>query len=190
MSYPGHILYEKTGQAPAPSKDFHQLLVSETEVTLRGWKVSVRKDQRLIPPSQRKISWDEFDEDTRMQSEISRIFGEETLSQVHALICGDWLIRLPVDLIMKLCGYLELQDIARLAQVCRKLRDVCCSDKLWENIYRTHCDTVTEKVISLAAEVGWKKLFFTNKLQLQKEMRRRDRQRNNPSNSENLFITE
>lgn len=179
MSYPGHVLYEKTGQAPPPSKDFHQLLVGETEVTLRCWKVSVRKDQRLIPPSQKKVHWDEFDEDTRLQSEIMRIFGEETLSQVHALICGDWLIRLPVDIVLRICDSLELQDIAHLAQVCRKLRDICCSDKLWEQIYRTHCDTVTENMISLAQEVGWKKLFFTNKLQLQKEMQRRGREKIN-----------
>lgn len=179
-----HIIYERTGQAPSPSKDFYQLLVTNTQVTLRGWKVSVRKDQRLIPPSQRKIPWEDFDEDTRMQSEISRIFGEETLSQVHALICGDWLIRLPVDLIVRLCTYIDLEDIARLAQVCRKTRDICSGDRLWECIYRAHCDTVTDEMTSLASEVGWQKLFFTNKLQLQKEVRRhKERQQNNANDS-------
>ena len=116
-----------------------------------------------------------------MQSEISRIFGEEALSQVHALICGDWLIRLPVDLIVRLCTYLTLQDIARLAMVCRRTREICSSDQLWEQIYRSHCDTVTEEMISLATEVGWQKLFFTNKLQLQKEVRRlKERKQNIP----------
>lgn len=186
-----HIIFERTGQAPSPSKDFHQLLVSNTHVTLRGWKVSVRKDQRLIPPSQRKIAWGEFDEDTRMQSEITRIFGEDALSQVHALICGDWLIRLPVDLIVRLCTYIDLEDVARLAQVCRKMRDICSSDLLWERIYRAHCDTVTEEVISLATEVGWQRLFFTNKLQLQKEMRRhKERQQNKAGDSRSAFMTE
>lgn len=185
-----HIIYEKTGQAPAPSKDFHQLLVSNTQVTLRGWKVSVRKDQRLIPPTQRKITWEEFDADTRMQSEITRIFGEGTLSQVHALICGDWLIRLPVDLIVLLCTYIDLADIARLAQVCRKMRDVCSSDRLWERIYRAHCDTVTDEMTSLATEVGWKKLFFTNKLQLQKEVRRHKERLQSVGDSRKAFMTE
>ena len=45
---------------------------------------------------------------------------------------------------------------------------LCGAEALWEQIYETHCGTtVTDEMKSLAEEMGWKKMFFTNKLQLQ-----------------------
>lgn len=169
----GTILFEKTGQAPSPSKDFHQLLVTENLVILRTWRISVRKDQRYIPPSQRKVPLEEFDEDTTLQTDISRIFGEETLRLVYSIVCKDWLARLPKNILIRIASFLDLVDIARLGSVCKSLRKVCASDELWEKIFITHCDTITDETRALAKEVGWKKVFFTNKLQLQVQMRRR-----------------
>ena len=169
----GTILFEKTGQAPSPSKDFHQLLVTENLVILRTWRISVRKDQRYIPPSQRKVPLEEFDEDTTLQTDVSRIFGEETLRLVHSIVCKDWLARLPKNVLIRIASFLDLVDIARLGSVCKSLRKVCSSDELWEKIFITHCDTITDETRALAKEVGWKKVFFTNKLQLQVQMRRR-----------------
>ena len=169
----GTILFEKTGQAPSPSKDFHQLLVTENLVILRTWRISVRKDQRYIPPSQRKVPLEEFDEDTTLQTDISRIFGEETLRLVYSIVCKDWLARLPKNILIRIASFLDLVDIARLGSVCKSLRKVCSSDELWEKIFITHCDTITDETRALAKELGWKKVFFTNKLQLQVQMRRR-----------------
>lgn len=169
----GTILFERTGQAPSPSKDFHQLLVTENLVILRTWRISVRKDQRYIPPSQRKVPLEEFDEDITLQTDISRIFGEETLRLVHSIVCKDWLARLPKNVLIRIASFLDLVDIARLGSVCKSLRKVCSSDELWEKIFITHCDTITDETRALAKEVGWKKVFFTNKLQLQVQMRRR-----------------
>lgn len=169
----GTILFEKTGQAPSPSKDFHQLLVTETQVILRTWKITVRKDQRYIPPSQRKVPNEEFHEDTMMQTEISRIFGENILRIVYGIVCKDWLARLPKPVLIRIATFLDLVDIARLSSVCRSLHKVCSGDELWEEIFTTHCDTVSDETRALAQEVGWRKVFFTNKLQLQVQMRRR-----------------
>ena len=83
------VFIEKVGQAPAPSKDFHQFVVNEREVIWRTWRIAIRRDQRGLPPSQKKVSWDEFDDDALLQSDISRVFGEETLKHVHAIVCGD-----------------------------------------------------------------------------------------------------
>ena len=44
---------------------------------------------------------------------------------------------------------------------------ICNTEALWEQIYEAHCDTVTDEMRSLAHEMGWKRMFFTNKLQLQ-----------------------
>lgn len=169
----GTILFEKTGQAPSPSKDFHQLLVTENQVILRTWRISIRKDQRYIPPSQRKVPLAEFDEDMLLQTDISRIFGEDTLRLVHGIVCKDWLARLPKNIVIHIASFLDLVDIARLGSVCRSLHKVCSSDELWEKIFLSHCDTITDETRALAQDVGWKKVFFTNKLQLRVQMRRR-----------------
>lgn len=173
MSRGRHIYYEKTGQAPSPSKDFHQLIVQDHEVIWRTWKVSLRKDLKAIPPSQKKVPWEDFDYDDITQSDISRVFGEDALRLVHALVCGDWLVRLPPNVVVHIASHLDLVDIARLGAVSKFLRKMCSSDELWEKVYRHHCDTVTEEIEELAKEVGWKKTFFTNKLQLQVQVRRR-----------------
>ena len=169
------VYIEKTAQAPAPSKDFHQLVVSDTEVKWRTWRIAIRRDQRGIPPTQRKTPWRDFDDDLLLQSDISRVFGEDTLRLVHALVCGDWLVRLPPRIVVHIVSFLELEDIIQLGRVCRFLRKVCSSNDLWEKIYRTHCDTLSEETRIFAGEVGWKKVFFTNKLQLRARARRQKR---------------
>ncbi|KAL0624795.1 F-box only protein 36 [Plecturocebus cupreus] len=51
--------------------------------------------------------------------------------------------------------------------------ELCMSDKLWEQIVQSTCDTITPDMRALAADVGWRKVFFTNKLQLQRQRHRR-----------------
>lgn len=49
---------------------------------------------------------------------------------------------------------------------------LCSSEEFWEQTVRLHCDTVTSGMEDLAKEVGWRIVFFTNKLQLQKQISR------------------
>ena len=45
---------------------------------------------------------------------------------------------------------------------------LCHSCELWERIYRKYSETpITPELEMLAQEKGWRRLFFTNKLQLQ-----------------------
>lgn len=50
---------------------------------------------------------------------------------------------------------------------------LCGSEEFWEQAVHRHCNTVSAEVASLAVEVGWRTIFFTNKLQLQKLISRR-----------------
>lgn len=185
----GKILIEKSSQAPPPSKDFHQLIVTETDVIWRTWKISLRKDQRYIPPSQKKVPWEDFHYDEILQNDISRVFHEDTLRHVHATVCGDWLVRLPESAVVKIASNLDLVDIARLGAVCRFLRKICSGDELWEKIFCAHCENVTEEMRAIALESGWKKLFFTNKLQLQVKVRRQ-RQKSAGKKKSSTFLTQ
>ncbi|CAI9552749.1 unnamed protein product [Staurois parvus] len=96
------------------------------------------------------------------------------LSYVINLCRGqyDFLERLSESLILYLLTFLDLQDIAQLSQVSHTFQKLCDSDKLWEHIVERSCDTVTPEMRALAQNIGWKQFFFTNKLQLQLQLRR------------------
>lgn len=57
-------LYEKTAVAPAPSKDFYQVVVTECGVVLSWWKISVRLKGRGLP-GEMVASWEDFKYDKR-----------------------------------------------------------------------------------------------------------------------------
>lgn len=50
---------------------------------------------------------------------------------------------------------------------------LCGSEEFWEQAVRRRCQTITAEAASLALEVGWRRIFFTSKLQLQKLISRR-----------------
>ena len=50
---------------------------------------------------------------------------------------------------------------------------LCESEEFWEQAVLQRCNTVSAEVASLALEVGWRSIFFTSKLQLQKMISRR-----------------
>uniref|UniRef100_A0A8C3IHR2 F-box protein 36 n=1 Tax=Chrysemys picta bellii TaxID=8478 RepID=A0A8C3IHR2_CHRPI len=141
-------LFETRAQAPAPSKDFYQLIVTRKEVIFRWWKISLRS---------------EF------------LFGANILEHIFNLCRGnfDFLERLPDPLLLYIISFLELEDIARLSQVSHRFKTICNSDTLWEKIVQNLCGAITPEMRALAQEVGWKQFFFTNKLQLQLQLRRR-----------------
>ena len=166
------VFIEKVGQAPPPSKDFHQLTVNETNVIWRTWKIAIRRDQRGLPPTQKKCPWVDFEDDTLLQSDISRVFGDETLKHVHAIVCGDWLIRLPPRVLVHIASFLDLIDIIHLSTTCKFTRKVCGSDQIWEKIFRIYCDTFTDEFKTMGKKDGWKKAFYTKKLHLRVKLRR------------------
>lgn len=166
------VFIEKVGQAPSPSKDFHQLVVNENEVIWRTWRIVIRRDERGMPPIQKKVLWDEFDDDALLQSDISRVFGEETLKHVHAIVCGDWLVRLPPRAIIHIASFLDLIDVVHLGAVCKLTRKICSSDMLWEKLVLFYCDTVTDDMKASAKINGWKNVFFANRLERGVKLRR------------------
>ncbi|XP_018423853.1 PREDICTED: F-box only protein 36 [Nanorana parkeri] len=168
------ILFECDGQAPAPSKDFYQLQVTRSEVIWRWWKISLRSEFRETKPGELKESHQDFVDDSTLQAQIGIVFSQKVLSYVLDLCRGqyDFLERLSESLLLYILTFLDLEDIAQLSQVSHTFQKLCNSDKLWEHIVERSCDTVTTEMRSLAQSIGWKQFFFTNKLQLQLQLRR------------------
>ncbi|KAM4771899.1 F-box only protein 36 [Rhinophrynus dorsalis] len=179
-----NILFESTGQAPAPNKDFYQLLVTRSEVIMRWWKISLRSEFRDAKPGELKESHEDFVYDTTLQSQIGIVFGQKTLQYVLNLCQGqyDYIERLPEPLLLSILTFLDLEDISQLSQVSHTFQKICKSDKLWERIVESSCDRVSPEMRSLALDIGWKQLYFTNKLQLQLQLRRRRKREEEESN--------
>jgi hypothetical protein len=61
-------------QAPAPSKDYCQLIMTSEKVILRRWKISLRNDSENRYPSEAKDSYEEFVYDESLQRILLFIF--------------------------------------------------------------------------------------------------------------------
>uniref|UniRef100_A0A2K6SH73 F-box protein 36 n=1 Tax=Saimiri boliviensis boliviensis TaxID=39432 RepID=A0A2K6SH73_SAIBB len=144
-------------------------------VIFRWWKISLRSEYRSTKPGEAKETHEDFLENAHLQSQTAIVFGVRILDYIINLCKGkfDFLERLPDDLLLNIISYLDLEDIARLSQTSHRFAKLCMSDKLWEQIVQSTCDTITPDMRALAADVGWRKMFFTNKLQLQRQLRRR-----------------
>ncbi|KAL5004960.1 hypothetical protein ScPMuIL_018416 [Solemya velum] len=169
-------LVDFSDQAPSPCKDFYHVFVTPDEFHFRWWKIvpPTRADS-CLPPFELKATYEDFLEDDRMHSEITRVAGENVINYLKNLAQGqlDYLPRLPQKALLKTLAYLDLEDIARLSQVSKQFKKLCCCDELWEKVYKMNSETpITTDLEQLAKCQGWKKLFFTNKLQLQVQLRR------------------
>ncbi|XP_066508721.1 F-box only protein 36-like isoform X2 [Hoplias malabaricus] len=169
------VLFEKSAQGPAPMKDYFHLQINTTQVIWRWWKISLRIDSRNTKPGEVIESHSDYLEDSSLQSQVLMVFGPEVLQYSRDVCKGqcDYLLRLPDSLLLNISTRLDLEDAAQLAQTCRRFKQLCSSEEFWEQTVRKHCDTVTAGMEDLAKEVGWRTVFFTNKLQLQKQISRR-----------------
>uniref|UniRef100_A0A9L0JQ41 F-box protein 36 n=1 Tax=Equus asinus TaxID=9793 RepID=A0A9L0JQ41_EQUAS len=150
-------------------------LIEEGQVIFRWWKISLRSEYRSTKPGEIKESHEDFLENSRLQVQVALIFGTRILDYVFNLCEGkfDFLERLSDNLLLSIISYLDLEDISRLSQTSHRFAKLCMSDKLWEQIVQSACDNITPDMRALAEDMGWRQMFFTNKLQLQRRLRKR-----------------
>jgi F-box protein 36 len=181
-------------QAPSPSKDYCQLVLTHSQVIYRCWRITLHGDSESRYPVEIKDSYEEFVHDENIQrnlfsprfhfpirfikkgyyfqiGNIQYIFGNNMFNYVKNIVEKgrlDILERLPERCIEKIVSYLQLEDIARLSQVNNFFRQLCRSDRVWINLYRQNYSAeITKELMQLAERDGWRKLFFTNKIKLQ-----------------------
>ncbi|XP_028987294.1 F-box only protein 36b [Betta splendens] len=168
-------LFEISGSGPPPNNNFYSLTVTKAEVIWRWWRISPRSVYRTSKPGQLKESHQDFLDDPELQRDVSMVFGLHILQYIKALCQGhyDYLERLPDSLLLRIINYLELEHVVQLERTSHKLRQLCGSEEFWEQAVRQRCNTVSADVAALALQVGWRSIFFTHKLQLQKLISRR-----------------
>ncbi|XP_013375278.1 PREDICTED: F-box only protein 36 isoform X3 [Chinchilla lanigera] len=149
------------------------------KIIFRWWKISLRSEYRSARPGESKDTHEDFLDNSYLQVQVALIFGARTLDYVFNLCKGkfDFLERLSDSLLLSIISYLDLEDVARLSQTSRRFAKLCKSDMLWEQIVQSACDTITPDMRTLAEDMGWRKMFFTNKLQLQRQLRKKKQRR-------------
>lgn len=102
------------------------------------------------------------------------MLGKSVLNYAKAVAKGhiDYLPRLPEKILLKIFDHLELEDIENLAEVNTFFNNICNSENTWKSLFQRHTEVQNTDVEMLASKIGWKKVFFTNKLQLQLLLRR------------------
>ncbi|KAG5451233.1 F-box only protein 36 [Clonorchis sinensis] len=173
--FPGGVLAELACTAPSPQRDFHHLLITTKSFTWRSWKITSRNDGAKYHPAESTATHEEFLHDERMQSDILRVLGPKVLEYCQNIAHGfiDYLVRLPSDVMAKIISHLQLEDVINLGYTCKAMHALCNDNNLWKDIFcRNSPSAVNETVEELATLFGWKRLFFTNKVQLQMQVRR------------------
>uniref|UniRef100_A0A3B4AIZ4 Uncharacterized protein n=1 Tax=Periophthalmus magnuspinnatus TaxID=409849 RepID=A0A3B4AIZ4_9GOBI len=142
-------LFETSGMAPAPNRTYCYLTITKSEVIWRWWKISLRAVDRLAGPGEVKLSHQEMLEDKQLQGHFNYL---EHLSDA---------------LLLHILGFLELEDVGQLLRTSRQFWKLCQSEEYWENAVQQRCSTLPDEVVALARDIGWRRIFFTNKIQLQ-----------------------
>uniref|UniRef100_A0A8C2Z3F3 F-box protein 36b n=1 Tax=Cyclopterus lumpus TaxID=8103 RepID=A0A8C2Z3F3_CYCLU len=150
-------LFETSGRAPIANNNFYHFVVTKSHVVWRWWKISPRIVDRYAKPGELKESHQDF------------LDNQWALCQGHY----DYLEHLPDTLLLRIINSLELEDVGQLARTSRRFRKLCGSEEFWEQAVQRRCNTVSAEMASLAQVEGWRNIFFTSKLQLQKLISRR-----------------
>ncbi|KAL6116300.1 uncharacterized protein ACO6RY_00947 [Pungitius sinensis] len=98
-----------------------------------------------------------------LQQKVDAVFGPRILDYTRLLCQGnfDYLERLPNDIVLKILSHLELTDVTLLAQVSHRFRQICNSEKFWEQTVRNRCADFSSDMEAIANIMGWRKTYFT-----------------------------
>ncbi|XP_053163497.1 F-box only protein 36-like isoform X2 [Hemicordylus capensis] len=131
-------LSEVHTQAPSPSKDFHHLTITKTEVIWKSWKISFRPNQERGFPREVKKLHQDFLLDEQLHKQLRNIFGNKMLDYALNLCQGhyDFLIRMPESLIIHILSFLNMEDIQQFSRTCKKFQQLCNTEEFWERIKR------------------------------------------------------
>ena len=187
-------IMRESGQAPAPSKDFHEVLVTEQSIVWRTWPISIRSGGHPHP-TERVIPKEDYQYDYNTRSDVKRILGETIEARVLRFSKGgtDFFSRLPRAALMRILELLDLHSLRMLSFCNHFLNESCNDDELWKQIYLNHHGYASEELDELAKEIGWWTIFFTGRLQLQVLLSRKRRTgsaRNRPTTQcKDVFLT-
>jgi len=152
-------VFTATGQAPSPSKDFFELVVAKDRIIWRAWRIKY-KNHKSIMPSEDCLTFEDYQYDGRVQTEVTKNLGDDVLQISLAYASRQWLSRMPMGVLLKIFSFLAIKDICSMSQVSSVLRLRCLDSKIWKNCYFRTFGAWDELRDRRAKKVGWRKVFI------------------------------
>ena len=109
-------VFTATGQAPSPSKDFFELVVAKDRIIWRAWRIKY-KNHKSIMPSEDCLTFEDYQYDGRVQTEVTKNLGDDVLQISLAYASRQWLSRMPMGVLLKIFSFLAIKDICSMSQV-------------------------------------------------------------------------
>lgn len=156
---PVEKVFTATGQAPSPSKDFFELVVAKDRIIWRVWRIKY-KNHRMIMPSEDCLTYEDYQYDGRVQSEINKNLGDDVLQISLGYASKQWLARVPMGVLLRIVTHLTIKDLTNLSQVCSVLRIRCLDSDLWKHCFSQAFGAWDELRERRAKRVGWRKVFI------------------------------
>lgn len=161
------VLIDIAQQAPAPSKDYCHLKLTEKLLTFTRIIINPRCMQFPVAPQTIRLTLEEYNENVYgIQEKIEHYF-PNYLEKVQLICDGhtDALTILPLDILINICKNLAPEDIiGALANVSKPLRVLCKADDLWKALYDcniTDTGKMSQEMKDLAMDIGWEKFYFS-----------------------------
>ncbi|KAK6629245.1 hypothetical protein RUM43_003062 [Polyplax serrata] len=152
------VFVETYAVAPAPSRDYYALKLYQKKFLLTKWKIC---HGPFVSPTQRVVSLDEYKKDATLQHEITYIFGRDTTNLISDLANEKWsLTSMPSNVLQKIFSYINVSDILRLSQVCKRLSKECSSNDVWKTICKKQWKILIHNDIEKAGLIGWKTVYL------------------------------
>jgi len=165
------VIYRASRQMNSPSKDFVSLEMTQSEIIINLFRISPSnlKMQSTSGIKTTKIQCSEF-KDGDYHDEIRFYFDQQTIQNILDRINGkiDHLNLLPDPLKYRIISHLPIEDVNSLSLTNQSFYRLCNSDKTWLKKF----ENITEELLNLGDEIGFKKLYFMNKMDLQRKLRK------------------
>ena len=112
-----------------------------------------------------KIQCRDF-KDGDYHDDIRFYFGQQTVQDILDRLDGkiDHLNLLPDPLKYQIISHLPIEDVSSLSMTNQSFYRLCNSDKTWLKKF----ENISEELLNLGDEIGFKKLYFMNKMDLQR----------------------
>lgn len=124
-------LYSASGQAPAPSKDFFEIVVYNDGIVWRKWRIRYTKNGKVIP-SEEKYTTEKFLDSDVVQGDVERYLGDDVIHLALGYLTGSWLAMLPLHILAIITSHLKPKDICNLQQVSIVASKRYRKDEIWK----------------------------------------------------------
>jgi len=166
------VIYSASRQMEPPSKDFVSLEMTQLEIIINRIRISpsnLKMQSTSAGIKTTKIKNEDF-KIGDYHDEIRFYFGEQTLQDIIDRLNGkiDHLNLLPDPLKHQIISHLPIEDVSSLSLTNKSFYQLCNSDTAWLKKF----ENISEELLNLGDEIGFKKLYFMNKMDLQRKLRR------------------